>query len=116
MKTLKDTDEIKNTTPFIGYVDLIGKGNVTLTIADVEDVSGDKVDGVREAKMGTYALTFKEIAGRKMLVAGRKKKFLMREFGKKKSDWMGKSVTIYGDPDVTFGAEKVGGIKFAGMK
>lgn len=116
MKPLKDTDEIKNTTPFIGYVDLIGKGEVALTIADVEDVSGDKVDGVREAKPGTYALTFKEIAGRKMLVNGRKKKFLMREFGKKKSDWLNKTVTIYGDASVTFGAEKVGGLKFVGMK
>jgi len=87
MKPLKDTDEIKNTSPFIGYVDMIVKGNVTLTIADVEDASGEKVDGVREAKLGTYAITFKEIPARRMVIQGRKKKFLMRQFGKMISGW-----------------------------
>ena len=115
-KELKDTDEIKNTTPFIGYVDLIGKGDVTLTISNIEDVSGDKVDGVREAKLGTYALTFAEIPNRKMILQGRKKKWLMRTFGKRKSDIVGKKVTIYGDANVTFGKEKVGGIKFRGQE
>jgi hypothetical protein len=94
MKTLKDTEEIKNTSPYIGYVDLIGKGNVKLTISDVEDASGDKVDGVREAKLGTYALSFKEIPNRKMLLQGRKKKYLMRTFGKRKSDLVGKEVNL----------------------
>jgi hypothetical protein len=115
MKTLADTDEIKNTTPFIGFVDLIGKGNVKLTIVDVEDVSGDKVDGVREAKRGTYALVLKG-TDRKLLIQGRKKKFLMRTFGSKKSDWVGKVVEIYGDPAVKFGRETVGGWKFVGME
>jgi len=116
MKPMKDTDEIKNTTPYIGYADLIGKGAVKLTISDVEDASGEKVDGVREAKPGTYALTLKEIPGRKLLVQGRKKKFLIRLFqSKKKSDWLGKVVEVYGDPNVRFGSEKVGGVKFVGM-
>lgn len=115
MKPLRDSDEIKNTTPYIGYVDLIGKGNVKLTISDIEDVSGDKVDGVREAKLGTYALSFKEIPGRKLLIQGKKKKFLMRTYGKKKSDLVGKVVEIFGDPTVKFGTEVVGGVKFVGQ-
>jgi len=115
MKQLKDNDEIKNTSPYIGYVDLIGKGNVTLTIADVEDASGEKVDGVREAKLGTYAITFKEIKERKMVIQGRKKKFLMRQFGKMKSGWVGQSITIYSDPHVKFGGKEVGGIKIVGQ-
>ena len=115
-KELKDTDEIKNTTPYIGFVDLIGKGDVILTISNIEDVSGDKVDGVREAKLGTYALTFSEIPNRKMILQGRKKKWLMRQFGKRKSDIVGKKVTLYGDPDVMFGKDRVGGIKFRGME
>ena len=116
MKALKDTDEIKNTSPYIGYVDLIGKGNVTLTITDIEDASGDKVDGVREAKLGTYAISFKEIPNRKMILQGRKKKHLMREFGKQKSGWLGKQSTIYADPHVKFGGKEVGGIKIAGQE
>ena len=115
MKTLSDTDAIKSTTPFIGFVDLIGKGNVKLTIEDVQDVSGDKVDGVREAKAGTYALVLKGTE-RKLLIQGRKKKFLMRTFGTKKSDWVGKTVEIYGDAAVKFGRETVGGWKFVGME
>lgn len=116
MKALTDNDEIKNTSPYIGYVDLIGKGNVTLTITDIADVSGDKVDGVREAKLGTYALSFKEISDRKMLIQGRKKKYLMRLFGKKKSGWIGQQITIYGDAKVKFGGKEVGGIKIAGQE
>lgn len=115
MKELKDNDEIRNTSEYIGFVDLIGKGNVTLTISDVTDVSGDKVDGVREAKLGTYALSFKETPGRKLLIQGRKKKWLMRNVGKKKSELIGKQVTIFGDPSVKFGAEVVGGVKFVGQ-
>ena len=116
MKALADTDEIKNHSPFIGFIDLIGKGNVTLTISDIEDVSGDKLDGQREAKLGTYALAFKEIPDRRMLIQGRKKKYLMRQFGKKKSGWIGQQVTIYGDPSVKFGGKEVGGIKIAGQE
>ena len=115
MKILSDTDPIKSTTPFIGYVDLIGKGNVKLTVEDVQDVSGDKVDGVREAKPGTYALVLKG-TDRKLHIQGRKKKFLMRTFGTKKSDWVGKTVEIYGDANVKFGRETVGGWKFVGME
>lgn len=118
MKALAETDEIKNTTPFIGFVDVIGRGAdrpVKVTVADVEDVSGDKIDGVREAKAGTYALTLKG-TDRKLLIQGRKKKFLMRQFGKKKSDWVGRTLEIYADPNVKFGRETVGGWKFVGME
>jgi hypothetical protein len=119
MKTLSDTDLIKNVTPYIGFVDLVGAGTVKLTITDVEDVSGDKVDGVREAKAGTYALSFKEAAtvGRKMLVRGRKLKHLIRTFGsKRKSDWVGKVIEVYADADVKFGGVAVGGIKIVGQQ
>jgi len=115
-KELKDTDEIKNTTPFIGYVDLIGKGDVTLTISNIEDVAGDKLDGVREAKLGTYALSFAEIPNRKLILQGRKKKWIMRELGKRKSAIVGQKVTLFADPNVMFGKDKVGGIKFRGQE
>lgn len=116
MKSLTATDEIKSGTPYIGFVDLVGKGNVKLTIAGVDDVSGEKIDGKREAKPYTYALTFKEIPGRKLIIQGRKKKFLIRHFNSKKAaDWVGQTVELYADPDVMFGREKVGGIKFVGM-
>lgn len=118
MKTLAESDEIKNTSPYIGFVDVIGRtatNPAKVTITDVEDVSGDKVDGVREAKVGTYSLVLKG-TDRKLLIQGRKKKFLMRQFGKKKSDWVGKTVEIYGDANVKFGREKVGGWKFVGME
>lgn len=118
MKKLADTDQIKNTSPYIGYVDMIGRGKdnpVKLTIVDVEDVSGDKLDGVREAKDGTYALVVKE-SDRKLLIQGRKKKFLMRKLGVKKADMVGKVVEIYADPSVTFGRDTVGGWKFVGQE
>lgn len=115
MKTLKDNDEIKNTTPYIGFVDLIGAGNVKVTIADVVDVSGDKLDGMREAKLGTYAIKFKERPDRSLIIQGKKKKFLMVLFGKKKSDWIGKQIEIYADPNVMLRGEKVGGVKIVGM-
>jgi len=118
MKALAETEEIKNTTPYIGYTDLVGRdvsNPVAVTIEDVLDVSGDKVDGVREAKAGTYAVALKGTE-RKLLIQGKKKKFLIRTLGKKKSDWVGKTVKIYGDPNVKFGREIVGGWKFVGME
>lgn len=117
MKKLAEHEEIKNVTPYIGYVDLIGRDKtnpVKLTIADIEDVGGDRVDGVREAKAGTYALVVKE-TDRKLLINGKKKKHLMRLFGKKKSDIVGKVIEIYADPTVKFGSETVGGWKFVGQ-
>jgi hypothetical protein len=116
MKTLAPDEELKSNTPYIGFVDLIGKGNVKLTISAVDDVSGEKVDGVRAAKPCTYALSFKEVPGRKLLIQGKKKKFLMRQYGKKASDLIGKVVEIYGDPHVKFGGVEVGGVKFVGME
>lgn len=118
MKALNDTDEIKNTTPYIGFVDVLDRTKekpVKLTITDVEDATGVKIDGMREAKGGTYALSFKETP-RKLILQGRKKKFLMRTYGKKKSDLVGKVIEIYGDPNVTFAGKAVGGVKFVGME
>jgi hypothetical protein len=40
----------------------------------------------------------------------------MREFGKKKSDLVGKKVAIFADKTVKFGGKEVGGIKFVGME
>jgi hypothetical protein len=116
MKKLNDTDEIKNTSDFIGFVDLLGAGNVKVTIQDVFDVSGDKLDGMREAKLGTYAIVFKERPNRSMIIQGKKKKFLMIKFGKKKSDWIGKQIEIYADPNVKLKGETVGGLKIVGME
>lgn len=116
MKQLKETDEIKNTSQYIGFVDLIGKGNVKVTIQDVFDVSGDKLDGMREAKLGTYAITLKEVPDRALIIQGKKKKFLMIQFGKKKSEWIGKEIEIYADPSVKMAGERVGGVKIVGME
>ncbi len=115
MKTLSPTEEIKSSTPFIGYVDLIGKGNVKVTISDVFDITGDKLDGGRKAEPGTYAISFQGIPDRKLIIKGGKLKFLMRNFGKKKSEWVGQTVEIYGDPDIYFGKDKTGGVVFVGQ-
>ena len=115
MKELKDTDEIKNTSPNIGYVDLIGKGEVTLTISNLIEVSGEKLDGQREAKDGTYALEFVEVPGRRLILQGRKKKWVMKNLGKKKAEIIGKKVAIFADKSVKFAGKEVGGIKFVGQ-
>jgi hypothetical protein len=115
MKQLNDTDEIKRSTPYIGYLDLMGKGNVKVTIEDVFDIGGDKLDGGRKADPQTYAISFKGIPQRKLIVKGNKMKHLMRCFGKKKSGWVGKEIEIYGDPDESFGGVVTGGVKIVGQ-
>lgn len=119
MKPLKDTDSIKNHSEYIGFVDVSDRTQanpVRLTISDVVDVSGDKLDGQREAKLGTYALAFVEIPNRKLLLQGRKKKWVMRNIGKRKSDLVGKVIEIYGDASVKFGGVAVGGVKIVGQE
>lgn len=118
MKQLKDNDTIKVSSDYIGFLDVMDRTSenpVTLTIADVFDVSGEKIDGMREAKLGTYALSFNEIPNRKLLLQGRKKKFIMRNYGKRKSDLIGKTIKIYGDPNVMFAGKAVGGVKIVGQ-
>lgn len=116
MKELSETDRIKNTGQYIGFIDLVGLPPYKLTIADVVDVSGDKVDGVRPAKPGTYALKFKETGDRMLLIQGKRKKFIIHKFGAKKSELIGQSVEIYADPSVKFAGKAVGGLKFLGME
>jgi hypothetical protein len=115
---MKTADEIKSSTPYIGFIDVMGRtpdNPVKVTIETVLDVSGEKIDGVRAAPPCTYALGVKG-TDRKLLIQGRKKSFLVRKFGTRKTaEWIGKEVEIYADPTTTMCGQVVGGWKFVGM-
>ena len=118
MKELQPNDTLKSASEYIGFVDLVDRGidnPVTLTIERIADGTGEKPDGTRALKAGSYILAFKETP-KKLIVQGRKRSFLIRTFGAKASGIVGQKVKLYGDPTVKVAGEVVGGTKFVGQQ
>lgn len=90
----------------IRYADL-GTRAATVRIVKVE----------RGEIIGAGAKTSKKpmihIEGKDKPIAGNSSicKAIQGMYGPVVEDWIGKLITIYGDPDVMFGGEKVGGIR-----
>ena len=94
----------------IRYADL-GTRAATVRIVRVE--AGEIVGaGARTSKRPMIYIEGKDkpIAGNASIC-----KAIQGMYGPVVEDWAGKLITIYGDPDVMFGGEKVGGIRVKPM-
>ena len=83
--------------------DLIG-GPQTYTITKVSKGAAEQPLDISLAETKRYYRPSKSM--RRMLVAA---------WGKEANAWIGKRLTLYRDPEVTFGPDKVGGIKISHM-
>lgn len=85
-----------------------------------DDVASDVlIITVTEVKSGTpdqpVHLHNAEFPGRPYKPAKSMRRVLIAAWGKDASAWVGRSLTLYGDPDVKFGGQAVGGIRIAAM-
>lgn len=94
----------------IRYAD-IGTRSATVRIVKVE--AGEIIGA--GAKTSKRPMIY--IEGKAKPIAGNSSicKAIQGMYGSTVEDWVGKLITIYGDPDVMFGGEKVGGIRVKPM-
>lgn len=87
----------------------IGQRDVAVTIEAVEiykDVVFDA--GRKEPRLGALKFAGKE---KRMILNATNRKALVRLFGMETKDWIGKGVTLYVDPNVRRGGERVPGLR-----
>jgi hypothetical protein len=80
-------------------------GPKTVTVADVKLPGGDQ-------PMHVHLVEF---PGRPFKPAKSMRRVLVNVWGPDTASWAGRSLTLYGDPDVKFGGQTVGGIRIAAM-
>lgn len=106
-----DHFELLFPSEYIKHVELKGK-DVTLTIKKVE-LSDLQMRGGRKKKRGV--LWFKE-TDKKLVLCRATAEVIVGLYGKFTGEWVGKRITIYPDPTVTFGPETVGGTRIRNRK
>jgi hypothetical protein len=107
-------NEILKKMAFIGgeYLDssaLPVLPGVEVTVGKIEKLEVKRPGGKGEMK---WVLHFSEIPGFPMVLGAKtNRKMLMAKLGDNSSEWSGKKIFIYRDPDVRFGPKVVGGIR-----
>lgn len=98
------TSSIQPDSTQINADDLVG-ASMTITVSSV-------TQGTREQPVNIHTVEYPDRAYRpsktmrKLIVAG---------WGRNPSDYAGRRITLYRNPDITFGREKVGGIEISHM-
>ncbi len=82
-------------------------------------ISGPKVVTVAEVKQGSseqpVEVHLVEFPGRPYKPSKSMRRVLVAAWGAEAANYAGRKIKLYGDPDVTFGRDKVGGIKIAAL-
>lgn len=84
------------------YDDYIA-GPRTVTIAEVKVVGGEQ----------PVELHLVEFPGRPFKPGKSMRRVLIQAWGTKAGEWAGRQLRLYGDPEVKFGGQKVGGIRIS---
>lgn len=84
--------------------DLIGK-TITVKITKVSKISGDQ----------PIAINFEGDNGKPFMPCKSMRRVLQHVWGSDGAKYVGKSLTLYRDPEVTFGGLKVGGVRISHM-
>ena len=98
LQTIEPKSDQQNFDDYIG-------GAKTLTVSGVKLPGGDQPMHVHLA----------EYPGRPFKPSKSMRRVLIAAWGPDTSQWAGRSLTLYGDPDVKFGGQKVGGIRISHM-
>jgi len=85
--------------------DLIGQ-TMTIRVADVRFKAGDEQP---------VAIHFENDGGKPYKVCKSMRRVLVQVWGADAKQYVGRSMTLYRDPDVMFGGQKVGGIRISHM-
>src|SRR5690625_2751324 len=82
-------------------------------------LTGPRVVTISEVKRGTaeqpVEIHLEEYPGRPYKPSKSMRRVLVHAWGPKTSEYLGRQLKLFGDPDVKFGGQKVGGIKIAAM-
>lgn len=97
------TESIAPRSDQINFEDLL-TGPRTITVADVKRGNDEQPVNIITAEYGP---------GRAYKPSKTMRRVLVAAWGKDASAYVGRRITIYGDPEVAFGREKVGGIKIS---
>ena len=103
------SSEMKTDSPWLSSEDILGKGDVNVTIEkcfrhrDVEFDAGRK-------KAVVYSLKFSG-ANKQLVLNSTNRKTLVRLFGPDVKEWAGKKVTLWVDNNVRLGKETVSGVR-----
>lgn len=91
---------IEKKTDQLNYEDFLGGVTRTITIAGVKKGTKEQQYDIQiegDSRVWRPAVTVLKI--------------LVAAWGDDASEWVGRHATLYGDPEVTFGRDKVGGIR-----
>lgn len=103
------SSEMKKDSPWLASEDLLGKGDVTVTIAACHRHRDVEFDEGRKEKE-VYSLQF--AGGKKQLVLNStNRKTLVAKFGPNVKDWQGKKVTLWVDQNVRMMGKTVCGVR-----
>jgi hypothetical protein len=93
---------------YLRGVDLLERGDrvVTMTAVKLEELARKGTSKVKH----TGVLTIAE-SDRRVVLCRTNADTIARLYGKDTAEWIGKQITIYFDPEVMFGPDKVGGIR-----
>lgn len=107
--------EMRADDRFINYISLLD-GEQTFTIGEVTAAQlPDRKGGKRLVPCASLLVNGKACKRKWLITAKVNQIELCRRSGSNKpQNWKGLEVTLYSDPEVTFGAKKVGGIRIRG--
>ena len=100
-----------NDSRFLNFETMEGKGDVALTIKEVVFLGADfKFENGQKLGKKTLCLKFEKTDKVLRLNTGNRR-LVKQQLGNETSAWKGQKVVLYGDPNVRFGRNLVGGVK-----
>jgi hypothetical protein len=90
----------------LNFDDFLGKGSLTVKITDVK--GGDE-------PQQPVAIHYEGDSGKPYLPCKSMRRVLVSVWGADGKKYIGKTLILYGDPNVVFGGQKVGGIRISHM-
>jgi hypothetical protein len=93
---------------YLRGVDLIEHGDKVVTITAVKLEKLQRKGSSQVKRTGVVTVAESE---RRLVLCRTNADTIAKLYGKDTADWIGKQVTIYFDPGVMFGPERVGGIR-----
>lgn len=101
--------EMKKPSPWLSSEDILGKGDVNVTIDHCERAFDVEFEAGRKEKV-VFCVAFKG-AEKKLVLNATNRKTLRDKFGPNVKDWCGKKVTLFVDPDVRMMGKRVNGVR-----
>ena len=100
-----------NDSRFLNFETVESKGDITLTIKEVVFLGAEfKFENGQKLGKKTLCLKFEKTDKVLRLNTGNRR-LVKQQLGNETSAWKGQKIVLYGDPNVRFGRNLVGGVK-----